>query len=226
MLVSTVGVCSGSMLVGGMKPEFIVAAVDLSVLDFPAVVVEQHVVNPAQQDSVVDVGVSVIAFPLSGVVGFSEGGRLAAAGPNAGPFQSPVSLRAISGWCVTSQPDLSVRGRSSSANAAANAIASTDLVALLVLTGCRGAVDPQAARRVATQAAAIPHAPPPRGHPCSLCQVIHNLADDDFVEVERAGACGELVVVDGHADTSLAHGVDHNGSGQGARRTRCFDTGK
>ena len=54
MLVSTVGVCSGSMLVGGMKPEFIVAAVDLSVLDFPAVVVEQHVVNPAQQDSVVE----------------------------------------------------------------------------------------------------------------------------------------------------------------------------
>lgn len=176
MLVSTVGVCSGSMLVGGMKPEFIVAAVDLSALGFPAVVVEQHVVNPAQQDSVVDVSVSVIALPLSGVVGFSEGGRSAAAGPNAGPFQSPVSLRAISGWCVTSQPDLSVRGRSSSANAAANAIASTDLVALLVLTGCRGAVDPQAARRVATQAAAMNPAHPSASWPLMLLVSGHPLS--------------------------------------------------
>ena len=54
-----------------------------SVLDLPAVVVQEHVVVAAQKNAVVDVGGAVVAFPVLDVVSLGPTGRRQAVGPPA-----------------------------------------------------------------------------------------------------------------------------------------------
>ena len=63
---------------GWLEP---VAVVDVD--DFPVVVVEEEVVASAEEDSVVDVGGSVVSVPVSDVVCFAPGGGSVAGGEHA-----------------------------------------------------------------------------------------------------------------------------------------------
>ena len=76
----------------GLEPVVVVG-----VGDFPVVVVEEEVVSSAEEDSVVDVGGSVVSVPVCDVVGFAPGGGSVAGGEHAASVAEGEG-RCVGGW--------------------------------------------------------------------------------------------------------------------------------